>query len=120
MSHPSHVLYLAICPSPTSLLKENGLSSFRGSDGCSGRNIVWMINRAAIFERSIQCLSSTVMVMISSMKPSIDASVAVISTAKGSDVSRWLADCCFSSCRSKDWYGDFRLSVSQDSLIVSY
>ena len=40
-----------------------------------------MTNRAALFARSIQCLSSTVIVMISSMKPSIDASVAMIYTA---------------------------------------
>ena len=49
------------------------------------------------------------------MKPYIDASVAVISTAKGSSIERWLADCCFYSCGSKDRCGKFRLSVSQDS-----
>ena len=32
------------------------------------------------------------MVMMSSMKPSIDAQMAVISTAKGSIVARWLVD----------------------------
>ena len=115
MSQPRRVIFSASCPSPASFLKESGSSHFRGSDGCSGRNSAWMTNRAARFARSIQCSSFTVMVMMSSMKPSIDASVALISTAKGYDVARWLADCCFSSCGSKDWCGKFRSSVSQDS-----
>ena len=41
-----------------------------------------MTSSAAIFVHSIQCLSSTVMVMMSSLNPSIDASVAVMSTAR--------------------------------------
>ena len=73
-----------------------------------------MNNRAALFARSIQWLSSTVMVMMSSMKPSIDASVAVISTAKGSAVAIWLADCCFSSVGSRYLCGELRSFVSQD------
>ena len=67
-----------------------------------------MTNRAAFFARSIQWSSSTVMVMMSSMKLSIDASVAVISTAKGSAFDRWLADCCFSSVGIKDLCGELR------------
>ena len=39
----------------------------------------------------------------------------MISTAKGSAIERWLADYCLSLCGSKDWYGEFRSSVSQDS-----
>ena len=74
-----------------------------------------MTNRAAISVQYIHCLSSTVIVMMSSMKPSIYASVAVISTAKGYAVARWLADFCFSSCGSKDWCGKFISAVSQDS-----
>ena len=115
MSYPRHVLCSSSFPSPASFLKESVLSRLRGSDGCSGRNSVWLTNRAALFARSIQCLSLTVMVMMSSMKPSIHASVAVISTAKGYSVTRWLADWCFSSCGSKDWCGEFSSSVSQDS-----
>ena len=46
------------------------------------------------------------MVMMSLMKPSIDFSVAMISTAKGSAFARWLADCCFSSSGSKDLCGE--------------
>ena len=115
MSQPRHVFFLASCPSPAILPKESGSSCFRGSDGFSGRNSVWMTNRAALFAQSIQCLSSTVMVMMPSMKPSIDASVAVISTAEGSTVAIWVADCCFSSCGSKDRCGDFRSPVSQNS-----
>ena len=64
-----------------------------------------MTNKAALFAQSIQWSSSTVMVMMSSMKPSIDASVDVISTAKGSAFSRWLADCCFSFVGIKDLCG---------------
>ena len=115
MSHPRHVLCSASSPYPASFLKDSGSSRFRGSDGCSGQNSVWMTNRAALFARSIQCLSSTVMVMMSLMKPSIDTSVAVISTSKGSAVARLLADYCFSSCVNKDRCGEFRSSVSQDS-----
>ena len=115
MYHPSHFLCSASCTTPTSFLKESELSRFRGSDGCSGWNSVWMTNRAALFARSIQWSSSTVMVMMSSMNPSIDASVAVISTAKASVVVRCLAKCCFSSCGIKNWCGEFRSSVSQDS-----
>ena len=115
MSQPRNVLCSASCPSPASFLKEIGLSHFRGSEGCSGRNSAWMTNRAALFARSTQCLSSTIMVMMSLMNPSIDVSVAVMSTAKGSDVARWLADCCLSSCGSNYQCGKFRSSVSQDS-----
>ena len=41
--------------------------------------------------------------------------MTVISTTKGYDVARWLADCCFSSCRSNDWCGKLRSYVNQDS-----
>ena len=74
-----------------------------------------MNNRAALFEQNIQCSSSTVMVMMSSMKPCIDSSVAVISTDKGTAVAIWLAESCFSSYGSKYWCGKFRSSVSQYS-----
>ena len=74
-----------------------------------------MTNRAALFAQFIQCLSFTGMVMMPSMKPSMDVSVDVISTAKGYVVARWLDGCCFSSCGSKDLCSEFILSVSQDS-----
>ena len=74
-----------------------------------------MSNRAALLARSVQCSSSTVMVMMSLVNPYIDDSVAVMSTANGSVVEIWLADYCFSSCGSKDWCSEFRSSVSQDS-----
>ena len=67
-----------------------------------------MTNRSARFARSIQFLSSTVMVMIMSMNTSIDDSVAVLSTAKGSFVARLLAGCCLSPCKSKYRCGGFR------------
>ena len=54
------------------------------------------------------------MVMMSSMNPYIDASVAVMYTANGSDFARYLADSCLFSCSSKDRCGEFRSSVSQD------
>ena len=108
MSHPRHVLWLVSCPSPISFLKESGSSHFRGYDGCSGRNSVWMTNRAALFALSIQCYSLTIMVMMSSMNPYIDEYVAVMSTANGSAVTIWLAEFCLFTCRSKDQYGYFR------------
>ena len=114
MSHPRHVLRLSSCSSPVSFLTESGLSSFRGSNGCSGWKSVWISNRAALLAQSIQCLSSTVMVMMSSMNTSIDVSEDVMSTAKRYAVSRWLFECYFSSCESKDRCGKFKSSVSQD------
>ena len=114
MSQTRHLFCSASCPSPASFLNDSGSSHFRGSDGCSGWNSVWMTNRAALFAQSIQWSSSTVMVMMSSMKPSIDASVAMISTAKGSTFAIWLADCCFSSGYSRDLCGELRSFVSQD------
>ena len=114
MSQPRHVFCSASCPSPASFLNESGSFRFRGSDGCSGRNSVWMTNRAALFAWSIQWSSSIVMVMMSSMKSSIDASVAVISTDKWSAFVRWIAHWCFSSVGSKDLCGELRSFVSQD------
>ena len=114
-AHPRHVLCSDSCPSPIILLKESGSSRFRWSYGYSGRKSVCTTNRAALFARSIQCLSSTVMVIMSSMNPSIHASVDVMSTAKGSVVEIWIAEWCFSYCGSKDRCGEFMSSVSQDS-----
>ena len=115
MSHPSHVLCSAIFPSPASFLKYSGLSSIRGSDVCIVRKSVWFTNRAAHFARSIQCSSSTVMVMMSSMNPSICASVAVMSTNKGYYFVRCLVEYFLSSCGIKDVCGDFGSSMSQGS-----
>ena len=83
MFHPRYDFCLDSCPFPASFLKESGLSVFRGYDGYSGRNSVWMTNKAAVFARSTHCLSLTVFVMMLLMKPYIDASDDVISTAKG-------------------------------------
>ena len=102
MSQPRHFFCSASRPSPASFLNENGSSRFKGSDGYSGQNSVWITNRAALFARSTQWSSSTVMVMMSSIKPSIDTSVDMISTAKGSAFSIWIAEFCFSSGGSKD------------------
>ena len=52
---------------------------------------------------------------MSLMNPSIDASVDVTSTDKGSAVTICLAEYFFSSCESKDWCGKFRSSMSKDS-----
>ena len=115
MSHPRHVLWSAIFPSPAIFLKESVSSCGSGSDGCSVQKSVWMTNRAALFAQFIQCSSSTVMVIMLLINPSIDASVAVMSTAKGYAVVRWLVDCSLSYCGSKYRFGEFRSSVSQDS-----
>ena len=93
MSNPRDVFCSANCPSPVSSLKDSGSSRFIGSDGCSGWKSVWTTNRAALFAQSIQCSSSTVMVMMSLIIPYIDASVAVMSTDEVSDVEIWLVDC---------------------------
>ena len=120
MSHPMHVLYSASFPSPKSFLRESRFSSLRGSDGCSGWNSVWMTNIDAPFFHSIQCSSSTVMVMMSSMKPSIDASAAVMYTARGYSFDIWLSECCLSFFGSEYMCGELRLSAYQDlSLSIS-
>ena len=83
MYHPKHVLCSASFPSLTRFLREIGLSCLRGFDVCSGLNSVRMTNRATLFARSIQFPSSTVMAMLLLMKPSIDASVALMSNDRG-------------------------------------
>ena len=115
VSHPIHVLCLSSFPSSSSLLKDSVSSRLKGYDCCSGRNIVWITNRAALFTRSIQCSSLSIMVMMLSMNPYTDASVAVMSTANGSAISRWLSDWYFSSCGRKYRCGKFRSYLSQDS-----
>ena len=83
MSHTRQVLSPDSFPSPESFLMESGLSRFSGSDACSGQNSVWMTNKAALFARSIQYLSSTVIVMMLSMNPSIYDSLALMFTDRG-------------------------------------
>ena len=115
MSHPRIFFCSASCTSPASFLKDSVSSLFRSYYSCSGWKSVWMTNRAALSARSIQCSSSTVIVMILLRNPSIDASVDVMYTAKGCAVARCLAYFCFPPCGSKDWCGEFRSYVSQDS-----
>ena len=74
-----------------------------------------MTNRASLFAQYIQSYSSTIMVMMFSMNPSIDAFVAVMSNSKVYAVAIWLADFFFSYCVSKYRCGKFRSYVSQDS-----
>ena len=57
-----------------------GSSSFSGLEDCSGLNMVWMINKADFLVRSAHLGSSMVMVMISLIDPSIEASFASIPT----------------------------------------
>ena len=101
-------------PSLTSFLKESGPSRFSVCDGCSGWNSAWITNRAALFTRYIQCFSSDGMVMMSTMNPSIDASMTVISTARGSACTIWFVNCCLSSFVSKYMCSEFRSYISQD------
>ena len=74
-----------------------------------------MTNRAALFPRSIQCFSSTVMVMMLSVNPYIDSYVAMMSTSRGSTFAIWIVKCCLSSCGSKDMCGEFISSMLQNS-----
>ena len=77
MSHTKHVLRYAIWPPPDSLGGDRGSSCVNGSDACFRRNMVWMIKRDV---RSNQFGSSMVMVNILSMNPSMDDSMASMST----------------------------------------
>ena len=72
MSYPRQVLRLERWPSHTSLLSERGLSRFRGLSDFRGLNMARMINKTAFLEWSIQRGLSMVMVMMSSMNPSIE------------------------------------------------
>ena len=74
-----------------------------------------MTNITALFTRSIQCSSSTVMVMMLSMNPSIDDSVSVISTARGSAFTGWFSGCCLSSFGSKVLCGEMIFYGSHNS-----
>ena len=53
------------------------------------------------------------MVMMSLMNTSIDSSVAVMSTARGSAFVRWFSDCFSSSFGSEDLCGELRFYVYQ-------
>ena len=74
-----------------------------------------MTNRDKLFARSIKCSSSSVMVTMLLISPSIDSSVDLMSTARGSAFVRWFSDCCLSYFGSKVMFGELILSVSQDS-----
>ena len=88
MSHPRQVLSLTIFLSPASFLREGGSSNPSGSYACSGPNSVHTTNKAALFACSIQYLSCTVMIIMLSMNPSIDASLDLMFTARESAFSR--------------------------------
>ena len=104
-----------VAPPPASFLNDIGSYHLRGSDGCSGWKSVWITNKASLFAQYIQFLSSTIIVIMSSMNPCIDASVSVMSTDKGSSVAIWIVECCLTSCVSKYMCGEFRSYVSLDS-----
>ena len=91
---------------------DSGSSCLRDSDIYSGRNGIWMTNRDSLLASSIQCSSLTVMVMVLSMNPSIDASMAMISTAMGSASERWFVGCYISSFGSKVLFGELKSAVS--------
>ena len=115
MSNTRHVFVRIVVPPPSIFFKKSRSSRFRGSDGCTGQESVWITNRAALFARSIQGFSSTIMVMMPLNNPYIVAYEAVMFTAKGSSIVIWLVDCCFSSCGSKNQWVDFRSSLYQYS-----
>ena len=119
VSHPRQVLRSSSPPTPASFLRDSGSSCFSGSDAFSGWNIVLMTNRAAIFARSTQCLSSTVVVVIFLMKPSIDASLAVMYTSRGYVFAKLSSEWCLFSSRSRFLCGKLRYVVSCDSSLSS-
>ena len=47
MSHPIQVFRLTSCTSPEISQSDRGSSHFRGPQGCSGLNMVWMTNKTA-------------------------------------------------------------------------
>ena len=115
MTHLRQVLLPASFPSHASFLRESGSSRFSASYACSGFNIVWMPNKAALFDRSIQYLSSTVIEMMLLMNPSIDASLESMFTARGSDFEIWSAEWRLSFSGSMFLCGELRYVVSNDS-----
>ena len=88
MYHPRQVLLFTSFLFPAIFLRESGSSHSSGSDACSGPNSVRMTNKAALFACSIQYLSCTVMIIMSSMNPSIDVSLELMFTARESAFSR--------------------------------
>ena len=89
MFHPRQVLCLIRWPSPASLRSERRLYRFRGLSDFRGLNMVWMINKSAFLAISTQYWSSIVMVMISWMNPSIEASFDSIFITIWSDLTSW-------------------------------
>ena len=81
MSHPIQTLGLSSGTSPESFHSERVSYCFVGLWVCSGLNMVWMTNMALFLTRSTQHGSSRVMVMISFMNPSIEASFDSIFTS---------------------------------------
>ena len=81
MSQPRHVLCLSSWNSPASMRSERGSSRFISSKYCSGLNMVWMTNKAKVLVCYTKFESSMVMVMMSSMNPSIQAYFDLMSTA---------------------------------------
>ena len=80
-----HVLHSESRPSSVSLRSKRGLYCFSVSEEYSSLNMVWMKNKAAFLARPTHLGLSMMMVMMSSMNKSIDASFALISTASWYD-----------------------------------
>ena len=93
MYEPRHVLCYASWPYPDILQIEKGSSLFSGPEGCSGLNLVWIINNFAFLAYYTQLGSSLVMMMILSINQSIVTYFVLISTSSvsactiGSDTS---------------------------------
>ena len=73
-----------------------------------------MTNKAALFERSIQYLPFTIIVMTLSMKPSIDYSLDLMFTHRGSDFERLSADWSLFSSGIRFPCGELISGVSHD------
>ena len=114
MPQPRHVLNLESRPSPDSMQSEWGSSCFIGSEDYMSLNIMWTTNKAAFFVRSNQLGSWMVMVMMSSMNPSIEASFALMSTSSWSDCTNGYEGGRLASLGSNCLWGDCRYVMSHE------
>ena len=111
MSQPIQVLRSSSRTSTVSLRSEKGLYIFRGSLECSSLNMVCMTNKAAFLARSTQHGSEMVMVIMSLMNPSIEASFDSILIARWYALTSESEAGRYSSLGSKCILGNWRLSA---------
>ena len=114
VSQTRHVFSSFRNPPPHKVFRVKGLSLVRGSKAWSIQNMVWMNRKTGFLDFSIHVWPSMVSVIISSTNPSIDFSMASISTMILSDISNGVE-----SGRYYSFWNDLHVSILELSGIPS-